>query len=53
VFDLETITDKATYSDPHQLSEGMVYVLVNGELAIDGGAFTGVMAGRVLSNIKH
>ncbi|MEE8573617.1 MAG: D-aminoacylase [Gemmatimonadota bacterium] len=48
VFDLETITDKATYTDPHQLSEGMVYVMVNGELAIDGGEFTGVMAGRVL-----
>jgi len=48
VFDLETIEDKATYSAPHQLSEGMVYVMVNGELAIDGGAFTSVMAGRVL-----
>jgi len=54
VFDLETIEDKATYSDPHQLSEGMVYVMVNGELAIDGGAFTSVMAGRVLlKNIEY
>jgi N-acyl-D-aspartate/D-glutamate deacylase len=26
----------------------MVYVMVNGEVAIDGGEFTGVMAGRVL-----
>jgi N-acyl-D-aspartate/D-glutamate deacylase len=49
VFNLETLTDKATFSDPHQLCEGMVYVLVNGQLAIDGGTFTGEMVGRVLT----
>jgi N-acyl-D-amino-acid deacylase len=48
VFDLERVTDKATYTDPHQLSEGMVYVLVNGELAVDKGEFADVMSGRVL-----
>jgi len=48
VFDLERVTDKATYTDPHQLSEGMVYVLVNGEFAVDKGEFTDVMSGRVL-----
>ncbi len=48
VFDLGTLADRATYADPHRLCEGMVYVLVNGRLAIDGGAFTGEMAGRVL-----
>ena len=50
VFDLERVRDKATYTDPHQLSEGMVYVLVNGEFAVDNGEFTDVMSGRVLSN---
>jgi N-acyl-D-aspartate/D-glutamate deacylase len=48
VFDLETITDRATYSDPHQLSEGMVYVLVNGTAAIADGRSTGARAGLVL-----
>ena len=48
VFDLERVRDKATYTDPHQLSEGMVYVFVNGELAVDNGEFTDVMSGRVL-----
>ena len=48
VFDLERLTDRATYADPHQLSEGMVYVLVNGQIALDGGTFTAVRAGRVL-----
>jgi len=48
VFDLEHVTDKATYTDPHQLAEGMVYVLVNGRFAVDSAEFTDVMSGRVL-----
>ena len=49
VFDLERVRDNATYAEPHQLSEGMVYVVVNGRLAIDGGEFTDVLNGRVLT----
>jgi N-acyl-D-amino-acid deacylase len=48
VFDMERLRDVATYQHPHQLAEGMVYVMVNGRLAIDGGEFTGVWAGDVL-----
>jgi N-acyl-D-aspartate/D-glutamate deacylase len=48
VFDLAGLRDRATYQAPHQLSEGMAYVLVNGVPAIDAGAFTGADAGRVL-----
>jgi N-acyl-D-amino-acid deacylase len=48
VFDLATIADHATYADPHRLSEGMVYVLVNGTPAIADARFTGARAGRVL-----
>lgn len=48
VFDPQTIRDRADYQNPHQLSEGMRYVLVNGELAIDRGEFTDALAGRVL-----
>ena len=48
VFDLETVRDLATYEDAHQLSEGMVHVIVNGEFAIRGGTPTGARAGRVL-----
>jgi N-acyl-D-aspartate/D-glutamate deacylase len=48
VFDLERLRDLATYQQPHQLSEGMVYVLVNGVAAIDRGAFTGEVPGKVL-----
>jgi len=48
VFDAEAITDRATYADPHQLSEGMVHVLVNGTPSITDGRYTGARAGRVL-----
>jgi N-acyl-D-amino-acid deacylase len=45
VFDLATLRDKATYEAPHQLSEGMVHVLVNGQFALRDGRPTGVLAG--------
>lgn len=48
VFDLAKVKDTATYTDPHQLAEGMVWVFVNGRAAIRAGAFTDVMSGRVL-----
>ncbi len=48
VFDLEAVRDLATYEDAHQLSEGMVHVIVNGEFAIRDGTPTGARAGRVL-----
>jgi N-acyl-D-amino-acid deacylase len=48
VFDPETITDRATYSDPNQLSSGMQWVLVNGAPVVDGGQATGARPGKVL-----
>lgn len=49
VFDLEAVRDRATFQDPHQLSEGMVHVFVNGEPAIADGEITGGLHGKVLS----
>jgi N-acyl-D-amino-acid deacylase len=48
VFDPEKITDKATFENPNQFSEGMEYVLVNGVAVIDGGKMTGALPGKVL-----
>src|SRR5271165_4635668 len=48
VFDPETITDRATFDQPNQLSEGIEYVLVNGVPVIDRGKMTGALPGRVL-----
>jgi N-acyl-D-amino-acid deacylase len=49
VFDPATVADRATFGDPHQLSAGVSEVLVNGKVAIGGGAFTGELAGRALA----
>jgi N-acyl-D-amino-acid deacylase len=48
VFNPETITDKATFENPNQLSVGMDYVLVNGVPVIDQGKMTGALPGKVL-----
>lgn len=48
VFDLDALREVGTFTDPHHLAEGVEYVFVNGELAIDGGAFTNARSGRVL-----
>ncbi|HSF19292.1 MAG TPA: hypothetical protein VLK65_27450 [Vicinamibacteria bacterium] len=47
VFDPETIIDRATFTDPHQYSVGIRYVVVNGIPVIEDGAFTGERPGRV------
>jgi N-acyl-D-amino-acid deacylase len=48
VFDPATVRDLATFDNPNQLSEGMEYVLVNGEPVIDQGKMTGAKPGKVL-----
>lgn len=48
IFDPATITDHATYEDPHQYATGMVHVLVNGELVLRDGEHTGALPGRVV-----
>lgn len=48
VFDAATITDKATFTDPHQLSVGVQYVLLEGRLALADGEVTADRLGRVL-----
>jgi N-acyl-D-aspartate/D-glutamate deacylase len=48
VFDLAKVYDRATYENPHQMSEGMVDVLVNGKFAVRDGKFNNTHDGRVL-----
>ncbi len=50
VFNPDTIIDKATFENPHQYPEGIMYVIVNGELTVENGEHTGAGAGRVLEN---
>jgi N-acyl-D-amino-acid deacylase len=46
--DPETVRDTATYEEPRRLPEGIPYVVVNGEVAVDDGRPTGVPTGRAL-----
>jgi dihydroorotase/N-acyl-D-amino-acid deacylase len=46
IFDPETIIDRATYTEPHQLSTGIEHVWVNGEAVLRDGGHTGAMPGR-------
>ncbi len=48
VFDPATVLDRGTYEDPHQYPDGIDAVCVNGALAVERGAFTGTLAGKVL-----
>jgi N-acyl-D-amino-acid deacylase len=48
IFDPATIVDKATYENPAQISVGVKYVFVNGQLEYEDGNLTGAQAGRVL-----
>lgn len=44
----EHFRDNATFTEPHQLSAGVVHLFVGGEAAIRDAGFTGGRAGRVL-----
>jgi N-acyl-D-aspartate/D-glutamate deacylase len=48
VFDPQRVIDKATFENPHQYSEGIEYVVVNGRLTLEKGRHTGARAGQVL-----
>jgi N-acyl-D-amino-acid deacylase len=48
VFDFARIADRATFRDPHQLSEGIIHLLLNGRWVLRDAQFTGTRAGKVL-----
>ncbi|MBI3987759.1 MAG: D-aminoacylase [Lentisphaerae bacterium] len=48
VFDPAALRDTATYGEPHQLAQGVEWVIVNGIVTLDPKGLTGHRAGRVL-----
>ena len=48
VFDPATVSDRATFANPHQYPVGIELVIVNGEVVFREGALTGRLPGRVL-----
>jgi N-acyl-D-amino-acid deacylase len=48
IFDPKTVSPRATYDEPRQFPIGIPYVIVNGEVVVDGGQHTGALPGRAL-----
>lgn len=53
IFDPQLVIDRATYTDPFQYAEGIRWVLVNGQVALEEGVPTGRLAGRSLRHQRH
>jgi N-acyl-D-aspartate/D-glutamate deacylase len=52
VFDEKTVADRATYEQPELFSVGMKFVIVNGKVAVDNGAYTGALAGHAMRSSR-
>ncbi len=48
IFDPEAIIDRATFEEPHQVSEGMRDVFVNGVAVVKDGRHTGAKPGMIV-----
>jgi N-acyl-D-amino-acid deacylase len=48
VFNPDKIIDLATFEEPHRYSEGIEYVIVNGQIVISKGKHTGLLPGKRL-----
>ncbi len=48
VFDPQSITDHATFEDPHQYATGVIHVFVNGVQVLRDGEHTSATPGRVV-----
>jgi N-acyl-D-aspartate/D-glutamate deacylase len=48
LFDAERVADRATFEEPRRAPEGIDLVLINGQVAAEGGKTTGASAGNVL-----
>ncbi len=48
VFDPDTVIDRSTFEDPHNLAGGIPHVIVGGEAVVSDGVHTGARPGKVL-----
>lgn len=51
IFNPEKITDKSTFTEPHQYSQGIEYVIVNGKITVNNGKHTGTTNGCILRKL--
>ena len=52
LFDPETVTDKATFAEPHQYTEGFDYVVVNGVVVVADGELTDERPGQFIAGTQ-
>ena len=51
LFDEAHVIDRSTYTEPFQYSEGIEFVLVNGQVVLDRGKHTGARPGKALRHV--
>ena len=49
IFDPKTVCDRSTFEAPHQLSEGVLEVWINGSRVLNQGKHTGATPGEIVS----
>jgi N-acyl-D-amino-acid deacylase len=53
LFDETRVIDRSTYTEPFQYSEGIEYVLVNGQVVLERGKHTGARPGKALRHVQQ
>jgi len=48
IFDEKKVTDRSSFEDPTLHPEGVPYVIVNGEIAVENESVTGTLAGYAI-----
>ena len=48
VFDPNTVSDMATFENPHQYAKGIEYVVMSGQIIINHGTHTNIMKGKII-----
>ncbi len=52
IFNPKTVNSPATFKDPHQFSEGIEYVIINGKIVLEKGTYyPKTLAGKVLRKL--
>ncbi|EAR02601.1 N-acyl-D-amino-acid deacylase family protein [Maribacter sp. HTCC2170] len=52
LFDSNSFTDKADYTNAYEYSHGIKYAIINGQLSIDNASYTQLKNGRILTHKK-
>jgi N-acyl-D-aspartate/D-glutamate deacylase len=53
VFEPETVSDAANWTDPRERASGIDWVMLNGEIVVEQGRYVGGLVGRVLRSTRE